>query len=604
MDEKKKKTHSMLRILTYFRPYMPHLTLMLLCYLAIAGLNLVWPYLNGTVLYDKILVKNQDFLKKLGLDGSAFTEGLLLVVLAMLATKLLTLVFQILQGIISACIVPDVVSRLKSSVFDSMGRLSLDYFQNSQTGTLMTRILSDADRVTSFFTDILPGLITNSFTFIATLIIMFTLHAKLAAVSLCLLPILLFLNAKLLPRLFHLFGNRHRAERDMNVRINDNITGARVVKAFGKEQEETRRFDKYNSAVCKAEMDIVCFDNKFQALYTFVQDISSLAVWSFGAYFILCAAGSGIRVGLLITFASYVTQLKGPLVFLSHTLRVWTDSFSSAERMFEIIDAKPQVTEKKEAAPFTFREGTIRLRHVTFGYNPHTPVLHDLNLTIPGGQMLGIVGRSGAGKSTLVNLISRLYDPQQGQILIDGTDIADIRFCDLRRYIAVVSQETYLFMGTIAENIAYARPDASKAEIIRAAKLAGAHDFICRLPDGYETVTGSSGKALSGGERQRLSIARAILADPKILILDEATASVDTETEKQIQTSLEYLTKGRTTLSIAHRLSTLRHADSLIVLDHGHIIESGTHRELKKKRGTYYKLLTLQTKALAMKGLE
>lgn len=594
----------MLRILPYFKPYIPHLSLMLLCYLAIAGLNLVWPYLNGTVLYDKILVKNQDFLKGLGLEASAFTKGLLLVVLAMIATKLLTLVFQMLQGIISASIVPNVVSRLKSAIFDSMGRLSLNYFHNSQTGTLMTRVLGDADRVTGFFTDVLPNLLTNSFTFITTLIIMFTLHAKLAAISLCLLPVLLFLSIKLLPGLFHLFGNRHRAERDMNVRINDNITGARVVKAFGKEAEEIRLFDKNNSDVRKAEMDIVYFDNKFHALYSFVQDISSLAVWSFGAYFILCAANSYIQVGLLITFASYVTQLKGPLEFISQTLRSWTDSLNSAKRMFEIMDAEPEVIEKKDAMPFTFRDGTIELKHVTFGYNPNIPVLHDLSLKVSGGQMLGIVGRSGAGKSTLVSLISRLYDPQQGEIFIDGVNIADMRFCDLRKYIAMVSQETYIFMGTVAENIAYAKPDASKAEIIRAAKLASAHDFICRLSDGYDTVIGSSGKTLSGGERQRISIARAILADPKILILDEATASVDTQTEKEIQTSLEYLVKGRTTLSIAHRLSTLRHADSLIVLDGGRIIESGTHRELKEKRGTYYKLLELQTKALAMKGLE
>lgn len=603
-EKKRQKTHAMLRIIPYFKPYIPHLTLMVLCYLAIAGLNLVWPYLNGTVLYDKILEKDQAFLKGLGLNASGFAKGLFLVVLAMLVTKLLTLVLQMIQGMISASIVPNVVSQLKSAIFDSMGRLSLNYFHNSQTGTLMTRVLSDADRVTFFFTDMLPNLITNVFTFLATLVIMFTLHAKLAAISLCLLPVLLFLSIKLLPNLFHLFGNRHRAERDLNVRLNDNITGARVVKAFGQEKEEIRQFDRYNSAIRKSEMDIVYFNNKFQALYTFVQDASSLAVWSFGAYFILCAANSNIQVGFLITFASYITQLKGPLEFLSQMLRSWTDSLNSAERMFEILDAEPQVVEKKEASPFTFRNGTIELRHVTFGYDPNIPVLHDLNLTIPGGQMLGIVGRSGAGKSTLVSLISRLYDPQQGEILIDGVKIADMRFCDLRKYIAMVSQETYIFMGTVAQNIAYAKPDASKAEIIRAARLASAHDFICRLSDGYDTVIGSSGKELSGGERQRLSIARAILADPKILILDEATASVDTETEKKIQASLAYLVKGRTTLSIAHRLSTLRHADSLIVLDGGCIIESGTHGELKAKRGTYYKLLELQTKALAMKGLE
>lgn len=602
--EQQKKRSPMLRIFQYFKPYIPHLILMILCYLAIAALNLVWPYLNGTVLCDKILGKDSAFLESFGLKPGQFTAGLGLVVLAMLATKLTSLLFQMLQGIVSATIVPNVVSQLKSAVFSSMGKLSLNYFHNSQTGGLMTLVLSDADRVTSFFTDILPNLLTNIFTFIATLIIMFGLHPKLAAISLCLLPVLFLLSAKLLPNLFHLFGNRHRAERNMNVQVNDNITGARVVKAFGQETEEIRRFDRYNTDIKKSEMDIVKFDNLFHAIYTFVQDVSSLMVWSFGAYFILCTVNSGIRLGMLITFAGYVTQLKGPLDFISSTLRSWTDSLNSAERMFETIDAVPDIVEKKDAQPFEIKTGSIELRNVTFGYYPDNPVLHNINLSVQGGQMLGIVGRSGAGKSTLVNLISRLYDPQQGDILIDGVNIRDMRFCDLRRHIAMVSQETYIFMGTVAENIAYARPDASKAEIIRAARLASAHDFICKLPDGYDTVIGSSGKSLSGGERQRISIARAILADPKILILDEATASVDTETEKSIQKSLEYLVRNRTTLSIAHRLSTLRNADNLIVIDNGSIIECGTQEELKAQKGTYYKLLELQTKALAMKGLE
>lgn len=594
----------MLRVFKYFRPYIPHLILMMICYLIIAGLNLVWPYLNGTILCDRILGKDSAFLESFGLGSQQFVVGLGFVVLAMLGTKIISLLFQILQGIVSATIVPNVVSQLKASIFDSMEKLSLSFFHNSQTGRLMTLVLSDADRVTNFFTDILPNLLTNIFTFIATLIIMFSLHPKLAAISLCLLPVLFLLSAKLLPNLFHLFGNRHRAERNLNVQVNDNITGARVVKAFGQENEEIHRFDSYNTAIKKAEMDIVKFDNVFHAIYTFVQDVSSLMVWSFGAYFILCVTSSNIKLGMLITFAGYVTQLKGPLNFISQTIRSWTDSLNSAGRMFETIDAVPDIVEKEDAKPFEIKNGTIELRNVTFGYQPDVPVLHHINMSVQGGHMLGIVGRSGAGKSTLVSLISRLYDPQEGEILIDGVNIKDMRFCDLRRHIAMVSQETYIFMGTVAENIAYAKPEASKAEIIRAAKLASAHDFICKLPDGYDTVIGSSGKSLSGGERQRISIARAILADPKILILDEATASVDTETEKAIQKSLEYLVRNRTTLSIAHRLSTLRNADSLIVIDNGHIIEAGTHDELRVYKGTYYKLLELQTKALAMKGLE
>lgn len=592
----------MLRILSYFKPFIPQMVLMIICYVSISALNLIWPYLNGTVLYDKILNKNEAFLQKFGIPNGQFILALGLVVFTMIITRLLLQLLQVLQGMISASIVPKVIADMKSSIFESMGKLSISFFTSRETGTLMTRVLSDADRVTSFFVDMLPHLFTNILTIISTCIIMFVLNARLAVASLFLLPVLAFLSFKLLPKLFHLFGKRHRAERNMIAQINDNITGARVVKAFGQEEHEIERFNKYNADVGTSELLIVGFDNRFQALYTFVQNAASLAVWGIGSYFVLFT--QNMEMGLLITFAGYVTQLNGPLDLMSHAIRSWTDSLNSAQRMFEIIDAVPEITEKEDAIPFTMQKGSITLEHVTFSYDSKRPVLKDMNLHIHGGSMLGIVGRSGAGKSTLVNLISRLYDPQQGRILIDGVDIRELSFADLRRNIAMVSQETYIFMGTVAENIGYANPDASQADIIRAAKLASAHDFICRLPNGYDTLIGSSGKSLSGGERQRLSIARAILADPKILILDEATASVDTETEKQIQRSLNYLTRNRTTLSIAHRLSTLRDADELIVIDHGMITEHGTHQELIDKKGIYYKLMELQTKALAMKGIE
>ena len=308
-----------------------------------------------------------------------------------------------------------------------------------------------------------------------------------------------------------------------------------------------------------------------------------------------------MQVGVMITFIGYVDQLNGPMNFASRVFRWWSDSMNAAQRMFEIIDAIPEIREEDKPLPMKEPKGEIELKNVTFGYEINRPVLKDLNLKIPAGSMLGIVGRSGAGKTTLVNLISRMYDPQEGSILIDGVDIKKLSFRDLRRNVAMVSQETYIFMGTVEENIAYANPDATKQEIIRAAKLASAHEFILRMPDGYNTIVGSSGRELSGGERQRISIARAILANPKILILDEATASVDTETERAIQAAISYLVKNRTTISIAHRLSTLRDADFLCVIDNGEITERGTHKELEALHGTYYKLMELQTKALALK---
>ena len=276
---------------------------------------------------------------------------------------------------------------------------------------------------------------------------------------------------------------------------------------------------------------------------------------------------------------------------------------NSAQRIFEILDATPDVAEHPDAKPVTDLRGEITLKNVTFGYDESREVLKDVSLHVKAGKMLGIVGKSGAGKTTLANLIARLYDVNSGEILLDGNDVRDMRFEDIRKNIALVSQETYIFKGTIFENIAYADPTADRKKVISAAIAASAHDFICKLPDGYDTEVGSGGRDLSGGERQRISIARAILADPCILILDEATAAVDTETEKNIQASLKELVKGRTTLSIAHRLSTLRDADELIVIDKGRITEQGTHAELITKKGEYFKLYQIQSKALAMRGI-
>ena len=591
-----------IRVMAYFKPHWLKISLMLLCILATAGLNLVWPYLNGTVLYDQVLGKNEAFLQVLGLPAGKFALALLGVVVTMAGTKLLMQLLGIVTGVFTAQIVPDVVKNLKSQVFDSMGRLSISFYNNRQTGGLMVRVLNDADQVTGFFIDQLPYFLINILTIIATVAVMVRLNWKMALASLLLLPLLMVISYKLLPRLWNAYGRRHRASRSLNAQINDNITGARVVKAFGQEDGEMSRFSKYNARVRDAELGIVANDNRYNAVYAAVENITGAVIWGLGA--ILVLNGGGMELGLLITFAGYVSQLNGPLDFMSQFFRSFAESINAAQRIFEIIDASPDVVEKKDPVRLETVRGHIKLDHVTFGYEPHKPVLKDITLDVEAGKMLGIVGRSGAGKSTLVNLISRLYDPNEGTITLDGVDVRDMAFDDLRRNVAMVSQETYIFMGTVAQNIAYANPEASREDVIAAAVAASAHDFICRMPDGYDTVIGSSGRRLSGGERQRISIARAILANPKILILDEATASVDTETEQAIQASLDRLVKGRTTLSIAHRLSTLKNADSLVVIDDGRITEAGTHAELIERKGTYHKLMQLQSKALAMRGLE
>jgi ATP-binding cassette subfamily B protein len=311
-----------------------------------------------------------------------------------------------------------------------------------------------------------------------------------------------------------------------------------------------------------------------------------------------------ISLGTLLTFIAYLNMLYGPLEFMSWVSNWWARCVDAAQRVFEIIDAKPDVTEPDHPEVPEPLNGEIRINDVWFEYDPATPILKGINLTVGAGQMLGIVGKTGAGKSTLANLIARLYDVTQGSILIDGVNVKQLPLDMLRRNIGIVSQDIYLFIGTIADNIRYAQPDASIEDVIRAAKAASAHDFIMNLPDGYETRVGAGGQDLSGGEKQRLSIARTIIQNPKILILDEATAAMDTETEGNIQRALTKLQSGRTTISIAHRLSTLRDADMLAVISDGKVVESGTHAQLIAKKGEYHKLYMIQMEGLKVINME
>jgi len=590
------------RTLGYLKPYRGRILVMFLCYLVTALLNIVWPYLNGVVLYKKVLEKDESFLRFFSSPFHGYAMILLSLVLTMVMTKLTMQLVGILQGVMTARIVPRVVRTMRNDVFGAMGKLSINFFTSKQTGSLMTRVMSDSDEVSGFFIDGLPYFLINVFSIVAMAVVMFSLSVPLAIVALMFMPVAFLVSWRMLPRLWHRYGRRHRATRSLNSKIHDNLSGARVVKAFGQEGSEVQRFDKSNAKVRSADLAVMNYDNKFSALYSAAENLASLMVYIVGAYLILIQRRFDYAV--LITFAGYVGQLTGPMDFMSFFFRWFTNCMNSAQRMFEIIDAVPEISEKEDAVSLDTIQGTVEMKDVTFGYEKNKPVLKNISLRVEGGHMLGIVGRSGAGKTTIVNLISRLYDPQEGSVTLDGVDLKDLSFRTLRGNVAMVSQETYMFMGTVADNIAYAKKDASRAEIIRAAVLASAHDFICRMPDGYDTIIGSSGRELSGGERQRISIARAILADPRILILDEATAAVDTETEQAIQESINLLIKGRTTISIAHRLSTLRDADTLIVIDDGKIAEEGTHEELIAKKGVYYKLKELQTKALALKGIE
>ncbi len=590
------------RTLKYFFRYKGLIVLLILCYILSSAISVTWPYLSGTVLYDLVLAKNADFMARYGLGGQ-FTLALGLLVLMMFGCRLINHLTNAVQMAIMAKVATSTVRDIKSDVFAAMSRLSLNFFTSKQTGGLMTRVVSDAERVTEFYIDGLPSVFVQGLTIIVTFVVMYRLNWQMALIACILLPLLVFMTVKLRPGLWHLSGRRHRAEKSVTSKANDNLTGARVVKAFGQQDKEIERFEHPNEKLCEAEINIVKLRNRFTILYNLVQEISSIWIWLVGVFFVLKT--EKMELGVLLTFVGYVAQLNGPMNFFSRVFRMWAESINSAQRLFEIIDSIPDMREKDDPVHLDSCRGEIELDHVTFGYSKTKPVLKDINLKVKEGELLGIVGRSGAGKSTLVNVISRLYDVQEGSIRIDGMDVKDLAMKDLRRNVAMVSQDTYIFMGSVAMNIAYGNEDATHGDIIKAAKLASAHEFISKMPDGYDTIIGASGKDLSGGEKQRVSIARAIMADPKILILDEATASVDTATEKAIQNSLKILVKGRTTLSIAHRLSTLRDADRLIVIEKGRIVEEGTHAELDMiEDGIYHKLSGLQAKKPDMQDFE
>jgi ATP-binding cassette subfamily B protein len=362
----------------------------------------------------------------------------------------------------------------------------------------------------------------------------------------------------------------------------------RVVKAFANEKKEIQRFDNRSIEYTDKEQEVNIVWTQLQPLVSGLMRVGSLLVWIVGGFMLIRDGSAKSQVGTLVAFTQFVWQFYQPIMELANSNRMVTRAATSAQRVFEVLDTPPEIYSKAQATAPARLQGRVEFRQVSFSYEGAQPALREVSFLAEAGEMIGLAGPSGAGKSTLVNLICRFYDVTDGQILIDGIDIREYDVQWLRRQVGVVLQEPYLFHGTIADNIRYGNPQATEQQVIRAAKSANAHDFVVGFPDGYDTMVGERGQSLSGGERQRISIARAILHDPRILILDEATSSVDTETEKQIQQALDRLVEGRTTFAIAHRLSTLQAADRLIVLEKGRIAEQGTHDELVNKEGGVY----------------
>ncbi len=494
---------------------------------------------------------------------------------------------------------------LRHAVYDHMHDLSLRYFAKRRTGSLITRVTNDTDRLWDFIVFGSVGLARAMLLVLTGAGMMFWMNWQLALVALIPMPIVAVMSYYRGKTMHRIFGRLWTYWSRMGAVVGDAVPGVRVVKAFANEKREVKRFDDRSDEYTRKEQEANNAWTSFQPVVGGIMRIGSLTVTLIGGYIIIRHPSDKNTLGTLMAFTQALWQFYWPISELANSNRMVTRSATSAQRVFEVLDTPPEIYSNTSAISKPKLEGKIEFRSVSFSYEGAQPALREVNMAIEAGEMVGLCGPSGAGKTTLVNLVCRFYDPTDGQILIDGIDIRDYDVKWLRRQVGVVLQEPYLFHGTIAENIRYGNPDATLEEVIRAAKAANSHDFVVGFPDGYDTIVGERGQSLSGGERQRISIARAILHDPKILILDEATSSVDTETEKQIQQALDRLVEGRTTIAIAHRLSTLQSADRLIVLEKGKVAETGKHDELvNKPDGVYAKLHKTQVEMSTLVAIQ
>lgn len=576
------------RLIGMFKEFKVAVIAILACYGFSALFGLLSPYLSTKVLYDDVL----------SVSGRLYGK-MLYVVAMMVIVNIVSRILGLISGVILSIVVPKVTHELRCKIFSSMQKLSLPFFTNKQTGSLMTRIDNDSDNVYWFFVDILPYGLLNLSKIIGIAIIMFTLNPALSLGIFVVIITIELVQSKFYKGQRKLYRKLHVATRKGNAVLSDALNGQRVVKAFAKEEEENKRYSEKNIERFAVDRTInYRLSDTLPGLW-FLCHLVSCITSIIGAVLII---NGHMAFGILTALMSFTDMIYEPINFFTWIGNRWANCVDAASRMFEILDSEPTVKESPNPVHMEQLQGNIELKNVSFEYEPGRPIIKDLSFRVKAGQMFGIVGKTGAGKSTIINLIARLYDVTGGEILLDGVKIKDIATEDLRRNIGIVSQESYIFSGSVADNIRYARPEATMEEVMEAAKAAYAHEFVTKLPDGYNTLIGDGGSSLSGGEKQRISIARAIIQKPSILILDEATASMDTRTERKIQIAIDDLKKGRTIISIAHRLSTLRDADMLCVIENGELKELGTHDELIRSKGKYFELYRLQADALKFIG--
>jgi ATP-binding cassette, subfamily B, bacterial len=577
-------TWTLFRLWRFARPYHKQLLAGFLLTLVSTAASLVPPYLT-IPLMDKVLIPYQ--------NGMPIDVKLVTLLLAgLLGSAVLAWGLSWAKTYILALVSERIGADLRTATYEHLMRLSLEYFGGKRTGDLMSRIGSESDRICVFLSLHLLDFATDVLMIAMTAAILFSINPWLALVTLLPLPFIAWMIHVVRDKLRTGFEKIDRVWSEVTNVLADTIPGVRVVKAFAQERREAERFRAAN----RHNLDVNDRLNKVWSLFSptvsLLTETGILVVWGFGIWLI---SRNDITVGVLTAFIAYISRFYTRLDSMSRIVSVTQKAAAGAKRIFDILDHVSSVPEPVHPVHLSQVQGHIEMHGIGFRYG-NRAVVRSLDLDIAPGEMVGLVGHSGSGKSTLVNLICRFYDVSEGAIFIDGVDIRALPVSEYRSNIGLVLQEPFLFFGTIAENIAYGKPDATREQIIAAARAAHAHEFILRLPQGYDSLVGERGQALSGGERQRISIARALLIDPRILILDEATSSVDSTTEQEIQKALDNLVQGRTTIAIAHRLSTLRKADRLVVMDRGQVVEVGNHDELMAREGAYYRLYQAQAR--------
>ncbi|HEV7929817.1 MAG TPA: ABC transporter ATP-binding protein [Nitrosospira sp.] len=577
-------TWTLFRLWRFAKPYKWRLLMGFLLTLGSTAAALVPPYMTMPLM-DNVLIPYQ--------NGKPIDVNLVTFYLTgLLGAAVLAWVLGWARTYMLARISERIGADLRTATYEHLLKLSHAYFGGKRTGDLMARIGSETDRLNVFLSLHLLDFATDVLMIGMTVIILVSINPSLALVTLAPLPIIAWLIHLVRDRLRTGFEKVDRIWAEVTSVLADTIPGIRVVKAFAQEKREAGRFRAANDRNLEVNDRVNKVWSLFTPTVTLFTEIGLLVVWIFGIW--LVSKGE-ITVGVLTAFLTYISRFYLRLDSMSRIVSFTQKAAAGTKRIFEILDHVSSVPEPAHPVHLPGVAGRIELSGVGFRYGTRS-VIRNISMVVEPGEMIGLVGHSGSGKSTLVNLICRFYDVTEGAILLDGVDIRALPVAEYRKNIGLVLQEPFLFFGTIAENIAYGKPDASREEIVSAARAAHAHEFILRLPHSYDSLVGERGQALSGGERQRISIARALLIDPRILILDEATSSVDTTTEKEIQKALENLVRGRTTIAIAHRLSTLQHAHRLVVLDRGSIVEIGNHDTLMEREGHYYRLYQAQAR--------